>query len=88
MILAKARSIPCGDGAPRAAAITIVRLLWRSETYAPSAEAFKASVLAKTKLGRLGRVEDLMGAVLYLASEASAMVTGASLLIDGGWTAE
>jgi NAD(P)-dependent dehydrogenase (short-subunit alcohol dehydrogenase family) len=51
-------------------------------------ETFKASVLDKIKLGRIGQVEDLMGAVLYLASDAAAMVTGTSLLIDGGWTAE
>ena len=50
--------------------------------------AFRASVLAKIKLGRIGRVEDLMGAVVYLASDASALVTGTSLLVDGGWTAE
>lgn len=51
-------------------------------------EGFRDSVLAKIKLGRLGQVEDVMGAVVYLASEASAMVTGTSLVIDGGWTAE
>ena len=51
-------------------------------------QEFRASVLAKIKLGRLGQVEDLMGAVIYLASSASAMVTGTSLLVDGGWTAE
>lgn len=49
---------------------------------------FRASVLAKIKLGRIGRVEDLMGAVLFLASDASALVTGTSLLVDGGWTAD
>jgi len=42
----------------------------------------------KIKLGRTGEVEDIMGAVLYLASPASALVTGTSLLIDGGWTAD
>ncbi len=42
----------------------------------------------KIKLGRTGTVEDLMGAVLYLASDASALVTGTSLLVDGGWTAD
>jgi len=41
----------------------------------------------KIKLGRVGEVEDIMGAVVYLASDASALVTGTSLLIDGGWTA-
>jgi NAD(P)-dependent dehydrogenase (short-subunit alcohol dehydrogenase family) len=50
--------------------------------------AFHADVLARIKLGRLGRVEDLMGAVLYLASDAAALVTGTSLVVDGGWTAE
>ena len=50
--------------------------------------AFKASVLEKIKLGRLGRLEDLMGAVVYLASDASAMMTGTAMLIDGGWTAD
>lgn len=42
----------------------------------------------KIKLGRAGEVEDIMGAVVFLASQASALMTGASLLIDGGWTAE
>ena len=50
--------------------------------------AFRDSVLAKIKLGRIGQVEDLMGAVLYLASDASALVTGTSLIVDGGWTAD
>jgi NAD(P)-dependent dehydrogenase (short-subunit alcohol dehydrogenase family) len=50
--------------------------------------AFKAEVLAKIKLGRLGRVEDVLGALLFLASDASALVTGTSLLVDGGWTAD
>ena len=42
----------------------------------------------KIKLGRVGEVEDIMGAVVFLASDASALVTGSSLLIDGGWTAD
>jgi NAD(P)-dependent dehydrogenase (short-subunit alcohol dehydrogenase family) len=50
--------------------------------------AFKSEVLAKIKLGRLGTVEDVLGAILFLASDASALVTGTSLLVDGGWTAE
>jgi NAD(P)-dependent dehydrogenase (short-subunit alcohol dehydrogenase family) len=50
--------------------------------------AFRESVLGKIKLGRLGQVEDLMGAVVFLASDASALVTGTSLVVDGGWTAD
>jgi NAD(P)-dependent dehydrogenase (short-subunit alcohol dehydrogenase family) len=50
--------------------------------------AFSRDVTSKIKLGRLGRVEDLMGAVVYLASDASALVTGTSLVVDGGWTAD
>lgn len=42
----------------------------------------------KIKLGRPGEVQDIMGAVLYLATPASALVTGTSLLVDGGWTAD
>ena len=41
----------------------------------------------KIKLGRVGEVEDIMGAALYLASDASSMVTGTHMIIDGGWTA-
>jgi NAD(P)-dependent dehydrogenase (short-subunit alcohol dehydrogenase family) len=41
----------------------------------------------KIKLGRVGVIEDIMGAVVYLAGDASALVTGSSLMVDGGWTA-
>jgi len=50
--------------------------------------AFRDFVLSKIKLGRIGKVEDLMGAVVYLASPAASLVTGTSLVVDGGWTAE
>lgn len=49
--------------------------------------AFHEAVLSKIALGRLGQVEDVMGAVVFLASDASALVTGSALLVDGGWTA-
>jgi NAD(P)-dependent dehydrogenase (short-subunit alcohol dehydrogenase family) len=49
-------------------------------------ETFRAMVLSKIKLGRLGEPEDVMGAVLFLASDASALMTGSALMLDGGWT--
>jgi len=51
-------------------------------------EAFRKDTLARIKLGRLGQLEDLTGAIVFLASDASALMTGTSLVLDGGWTAE
>ena len=50
--------------------------------------AFRDDVIRRIKLGRLGTVEDLMGAVVFLASDAAALITGTALVVDGGWTAE
>jgi NAD(P)-dependent dehydrogenase (short-subunit alcohol dehydrogenase family) len=49
---------------------------------------FRADVMRRIPLGRTGRPEDVASAVVYLASPAARMVTGASLLVDGGWTAQ
>lgn len=48
----------------------------------------RAWIMSMIKLTRPAEVEDLMGAVVFLASDAAAMITGTSLLIDGGWTAD
>ena len=50
-------------------------------------ETFKERVVSQIALGRVGQVEDLMGAIVYLASDASRLVTGSALMVDGGWTA-
>jgi 2-deoxy-D-gluconate 3-dehydrogenase len=46
-----------------------------------------AWIKSKIKLDRIGEIEDIMGAVVFLATDASALVTGTSILVDGGWTA-
>jgi NAD(P)-dependent dehydrogenase (short-subunit alcohol dehydrogenase family) len=50
-------------------------------------QTFRDAVLAQIPIGRLARIEDIMGAIVFLASPAAAMITGTSLLVDGGWTA-
>jgi len=47
----------------------------------------RAWIDSKIKLDRVGTVQDIMGAVIYLASGASSLVTGSALMVDGGWTA-
>ncbi|WP_116970918.1 SDR family oxidoreductase [Blastomonas sp. UPD001] len=88
------------EGMNKAFALDLARHRIRSNTIAPTFietpmtrpffedAAFRASVLERIKLGRLGTVEDLMGAIVFLASDASALMTGSSLVVDGGWTAD
>ena len=88
------------EGMNKSIALDLARHGIRSNTIAPTFietpmtkpflddPAFRDQVLGKIKLGRVGRPEDLMGAVLFLASDASALMTGTSIVVDGGWTAE
>ena len=64
---------------------TFIKTSLTEKTFNDNAKV--AWIRSKIKLGRLGEVEDIMGAVQFLASDASALVTGSSLLVDGGWTA-
>lgn len=88
------------EGFTKAAAIELGPLGVRVNTICPTfvetpmtrpffADAvFLASVLENIKLGRLGQLEDIMGAIVFLASDASSLMTGSALMLDGGWTAE
>ena len=48
---------------------------------------FRAEIIGSIPMGHLAQVDDIVGAVVFLASPAAAMITGASLVVDGGWTA-
>jgi len=50
--------------------------------------SFQTSVLSKIPLGRLGQVEEVAAAVVFLCSAQASLITGTSLLADGGWTAQ
>lgn len=49
-------------------------------------EKFRDSVIARIPLGRVGEPADVAAAVVYLASPAASLVTGTTLMVDGGWT--
>lgn len=87
------------EGLTKALAIEVGEYGIRVNTVCPTfiATPFTAETLAnpervawiksKIKLGRIGEIEDVMGAFTFLASDAASLITGTSLLVDGGWTA-
>lgn len=87
------------EGLTKAAAVELAPHAIRVNTIAPTFietdmtramladPSFAADVLARIPLGRLAQPQDVAEAAVFLASDASRMVTGASLLVDGGWTA-
>ncbi|MDG4649133.1 SDR family oxidoreductase [Roseibacterium sp. SDUM158017] len=85
--MTKAMAIEWGPRGIRVNTIcpTFIRTPLTEATFADPEK--RAWIEGKIKLGRVGRLEDVMGAVVYLASDASALVTGTALMVDGGWTA-
>jgi NAD(P)-dependent dehydrogenase (short-subunit alcohol dehydrogenase family) len=86
--LTKAMAIEFADRGLRVNSIapTFVNTpLVRSIVNTPEKQQF---LVSKIPLGHMAQVEDIVGAALYLASPAARMVTGASLMVDGGWTAQ
>lgn len=88
------------EGMTKAMAIDLAPFAIRVNTLCPtfietplasgflSDQAFLKDVLTRIKLGRVGQVGDLTGAIVFLASDASSLMTGSSLVVDGGWTAD
>lgn len=88
------------EGLTKAAAVELAPHEIRVNTLAPTFvetpmtapfladDAFAAEVRSRIPLGRIGKVDDVAGAVVFLASDAARLVTGTSLRVDGGWTAQ
>lgn len=85
--MTKAMAIEWGPAKIRVNTIcpTFIRTPLTESTFADPDRV--AWIESKIKLGRVGEVEDIMGATVFLASDASALITGTSILVDGGWTA-
>lgn len=84
----KAMAIEWGGAGIRVNTIcpTFIRTPLTEQTFAnPDRVAW---ISEKIKLGRIGEVSDIMGPVVYLASDAAALMTGTHMIIDGGWTAD
>jgi NAD(P)-dependent dehydrogenase (short-subunit alcohol dehydrogenase family) len=64
---------------------TFIETAFTSESF--KSATFREWVTSRIALGRVGRVEDMMGGIVFLASDASSIMTGTALMLDGGWTA-
>ena len=86
--MTKAMAIEWGPRGIRVNTIcpTFIRTELTASTFANPER--RAWIEEKIVLGRVGEVADVMGATVFLCSDAAALITGASLLVDGGWTAD
>lgn len=84
----KAKAVEWGGAGIRINTIcpTFVRTSLTEQTFGKPAR--RTGIESKTKLGRIGEVEDMTEAIVLLASDASALVTGACILVDDVWTAD
>ena len=85
--LTKAMGVELAPKNIRVNAISPTFILTRMTASSFEVEDFKKDALSRIPMGKLGAIEDIMGAVVFLASPASALVTGTSISVDGGWTA-
>ena len=85
--LTRALAIEVGEHAVRVNSVcpTFIATPFTQKTLADPERV--AWIKSKIKLGRIGEIEDVMGAYVFLASDAASLITGTSLLVDGGWTA-
>jgi NAD(P)-dependent dehydrogenase (short-subunit alcohol dehydrogenase family) len=78
------------DLAPHGIRVVAVAPTWIETAFTKrffEAPGFREQVLSDLPIGRVGRPEDVAGAIVFLCSDAASLITGTSLLIDGGWTA-